>query len=214
MKGNGVILIIFTGIILTFLTGLTIGFIRRYDHENGIVITKKNRWYFIISFFLLPSMLRIKYGPGIQFYFYSYLVFYLIVCAFVDWQTCHVYDFLHYITIGVGMLYLFLRRNGTGSIFAVLLHILLFSVLMMVCVKKGVLGGGDGLLLVSISFFLLNPRHVFGIEVLLINILLANVVFVMTNLRKFNFKKLRMKEQLPFVPSIAISTCVMVLLVI
>lgn len=204
-------LVALTSVILTVFAILIIKLIQKYDHEHGISITKRTKWYFMILFFLLLGLLRVKYGSGLNFYFYSYLVFYLSVCAFIDWQTQNVYDFLHYITIGTGVIYLFLKGGQLKNIALVLLQVIILFLLIIVWVKKGMLGGGDGFLLVASSFFLLSPNHVISIEIPLVNVLLANVIFVITNMRRFDFRKLKMKEKVPFVPSIAASTYVILL---
>lgn len=189
-----------------------IRFIQNHDEDHGIILDN-NILMFLM--FLLPALFHIlqnRYGISLKFWFYSYLISYLCISSLIDQQTKNVYDFLNFITIVVGVIFVILNTSNIERMAFLIIQLLLFGLIILIQVKKNIYGEGDGILLMAISFFLSANDKFSYLGTLCMNTALANLIFILVHFNKFNLKKLRMNEELPFVPSIAVSTIIIVLM--
>lgn len=189
-----------------------ITFIQIHDKDHGIVLDNN---ILIFLMLLLPALFHIlqnRYGICLKFWFYSYLISYLCISALIDQQTKNVYDFLNFITIALGVIFVILNTSDIEDITFLVIQLMLFGLIILIQVKRKIYGEGDGFLLMAISIFLSTNENFCTFEILLINIGFANLIFILIHLNKFNLRKLRMSESLPFVPSIAVSTLIIILM--
>ena len=190
---------------------MSIAFIQKYDKEHGITFRKKEKVCSLIILFILFNILQVKYSNTLFFYFSGYITCYLFICSLIDYQVKKVYDFYHYITIVVGIMYRFLIGSWVdidiiNIIINYFVQIAFFAIVIILFSKLGAFGSGDGFLLSALLPFLIRPDIMESIEILCTLILLANGIFVISNFKHLNIRKLKMKDSLPFVPSLAVST--------
>lgn len=207
-----IILLFSISFIAYLLIWISIAFIQKYDKDHGIIFKKKEKISSLFILFILFYILQVKYLGTILFPFYVYISTYLFVCAFIDFQVKEVYDFYHYITIFVGIIYGLLVGSSVYIIASCLIQMMVFTIFIIVFLKLGSFGGGDGFFLFALLPFLIRLDIMKSIEILSTLILLSNGIFVISNLKSLNMKKLKMKEGLPFIPSLAISTYLILLI--
>ena len=84
------------------------------------------------------------------------------------------------------------------------LSILIFSVIAIMQGTLGWMGWGDALTYVGVFFSLGTWRYeCMTLEIMAVYMLLANVFFLILNIRRFDWKKKRLKEDAAFLPGMA-----------
>ena len=88
--------------------------------------------------------------------------------------------------------------------------ILIFSLIVIMQVTVGWMGWGDVLTYIGAFFWLGTWKydHI-TLELLATYMLLANVFFLIINVRRFDWKKKRFKEEVAFLPGMAVAMMIM-----
>lgn len=203
------IIILFITIVIQFaLCSSIILFIKKIDKSHGLTYTLKERLVYLTISSIVVTLLFFKTGELKEFVFLSLLSVYLIVTAMIDLQTMLVYRFLSYVMIAVGVFYIGLSNQPA----LYYIYVFLFSIMMFLFEYMGSFGMGDVYCFIAISFFLVNKSAVSPLLLPLINIIISTVIFLIIYRKQFNFKTGKMNQAMPFVPSIAISTIILVLI--
>lgn len=201
-------IIIFTIIgIAAFYGALNI--VKKFDKESSIEINKEIG--IIILILISTTLLYLKYKLTIDFIFIYYLSIYLIISAYIDYKTMYVYSNLNYITIIISIMYLLVRHNNLYMKYVVI-NVIIFLIFTMILSKLKAYGGGDNEIFIAISIFIAIKYQNIPLEALLINMLISDVLIIITNFKEINFKKVRFNKSIAFVPSIAISTMILLLI--
>lgn len=199
--------VIFTLIGIVAFIG-AIAFINKNDKENRIDVKNKGLISFLIA--LSTTLLYIKYNESLDFYIYFYLSIYLIITGYIDYKTKNVYTIFNNISIIIGVLYIIYKMkigiNMEINITYMFIYIIFVKLMEM---SKSFASGDTDIFIVS-SLFIIN-LNTFPLIFLLINMVLSNMLAILTNLKLVDIKKFRFKEEIAFAPSIALSTMILVL---
>lgn len=176
--------------------------------DNEIVLEKSKLKLVKISMYIVITVTIIlfyfKYNMGIKFLFSVYLVVFLAIASTFDLLSYSVYSILNYITFVIAISYMLFNGAYEYSIISTIL----FAVLNFIFAKLKIYGGGDSELYVAIAPFIsINyPNNL--LEVLLLNIIIANIISIVINRKKFSIRKMRFNKQIAFVPYISLSTII------
>lgn len=195
-------LIIFIEIGL-FMAGIYL--LNKYDKEAGIQVNKKEYVVMGLIYATVEIVLFSFYGYGREFDCHSLILFYLIFAAYIDHKTKRVYRIgsIAFILITV-VLFFFAKDMSNYDRVERTVCILIFSVLAIMQGTLGWMGWGDVLTYIGAFFWLGTWKYeCMTLEVMAVYMLLANVLFLILNIRKFNWKKKSMKEEAAFLPGMA-----------
>ena len=195
-------LIIFIEIGL-FMAGIYL--LNKYDKEAGIQVNKKEYVVMGLIYATVEIVLFSFYGYGREFDCHSLILFYLIFAAYIDHKTKRVYRIgsIAFILITV-VLFFFAKDMSNYDRVERTVCILIFSVLAIMQGTLGWMGWGDVLTYIGAFFWLGTWKYeCMTLEVMAVYMLLANVLFLILNIRKFDWKKKSMKEEAAFLPGMA-----------
>lgn len=202
-------IIVFTIAFIDIIYIKTIRFLTKVDAEIDVDfhLMKKVERYVLLVISFLEVYLCYKYKFTITFFAYSYLTLFLSTAATIDYLTHNVYTVLNYITFVISLVFVYLTRG-----LYINPEIIIFIVLNAFLAIFKIYGGGDSELYIAITpFIMINYNDV--LIILLIDMIIANVIMIIANIKNFDFKKFRFKKEIAFVPYIAIST-IMILITI
>ena len=179
--------------------------INKYDKEAGIQVSFKEYVTIGLIFAMTEIVLFSIYGYGREFGCHSLVLFYLIFAAYVDQKTKQVYRIgsIAFILLSVGIFVSVKDMSGYERVERTIC-ILIFCVLSIMQGTLGWMGWGDVFTYIG-AFFWLGSRdcECMILELLAAYMLLANVLFLIFNIRKFDWKKKTMKEETAFLPGMA-----------
>lgn len=198
------ICIIFTFIgILMFNGALEI--INKYDN---VKLNKKRIIDIIILF--STTVLYHKYGFTVQFIYFFIISIYLYVSAYIDHMTFNVYSFFNYAIMCISAIYIIYSRQDLNIVY-ILINAIICITISIVLGKLKMYGKGDVEVFIAITLPI-AIKFSSPLEILLIIMIISNISIVIINNKKVNFKKLTLKSKIAYVPYIAFST--MMLLII
>ena len=195
-------LIILTEICL-FIAGIYL--LNKYDKEAGIHVNKKEYVTMGLIFAMTEIVLFSFYGYGREFGCHSLVLFYLIFAAYIDHKTKQVYRIgsiafiLLSVTLFISVVDMSVYERVERTV-----CILIFSMIAIMQGTLGWMGWGDVLTYIGAFFWLGSWKYeCMTLELLAVYMLLANVFFLIMNIRKFNWKNKRLKEDAAFLPGMA-----------
>ena len=195
-------LIILTEICL-FIAGIYL--LNKYDKEAGIHVNKKEYVTMGLIFAMTEIVLFSFYGYGREFGCHSLVLFYLIFAAYIDHKTKQVYRIgsiafiLLSVTLFISVVDMSVYERVERTV-----CILIFSMIAIMQGTLGWMGWGDVLTYIGAFFWLGSWKYErMTLELLAVYMLLANVFFLIMNIRKFNWKNKRLKEDAAFLPGMA-----------
>lgn len=200
--------------ILVFIAGTYC--ISKYDKEVGLKISIKEYVIMGLIFAAMEIVLFSFYGYGREFVCHSLGLYYLIFAAFIDHKTKRVYRIgsLSFIVLTIIMLFtvkdmdVYVRLERFVSI-------LIFSMVVIIQGTLGWMGWGDVLTYIGTFFYLgLWKYECITVELLAVYMLFANVLFLVFNIRNFDWKSRRMKKEAAFLPGMATAISIMELIYI
>ncbi len=199
----------------TALFAATMYLLKKYDEKAGIQI--KNADYVLMEmiFAVAEVILFSFYGYGREFFCHSLILYYLMSAAWIDWKTKRVYRAGSSCFIAAAVLFFILNRS-TDSFFVLerLSCILIFCLIVVIEGVFCTMGWGDVLTFIGVFFWLGSfDYECMTLEVLAVYMLLANLLFLISNLRKFDWKHRRMKEETAFLPAMAVAALIIFLLI-
>lgn len=187
----------------------TIKYIQRKDKQNRIILSKKKIYIVTAIIIGFTYALFIKYGPDRYFFTYSILGIMLIIESYIDLQTKDVYRFINHIGIGVGLL-LLVTSGNIFDVTRVLIQLGIYSLFIVLQLKLKMYGTGDGYVFIMTAIFL-SIRNPMIIETGIIHMLISTILHELINI-KYKITKSSKKEKYPFVPSIGLSTFLMIMI--
>ena len=187
--------------ILLFIAVITL--LEKYDENAGLQIRNKEYVTMGMIFAVVEVILFSFYGYGRDYVCRSLVLYYLTAAALIDYKTRRVYRIGSMAFIAVSAVMLFLNWNGNSYFMAEKLSgILVFSLIVIFGGKHSMMGWGDVLTYIGVFFWLGSlPYGCMTIEVLSVYMLFANLLFFICNIRKFDWKKKAMKEEVAFLPA-------------
>ncbi len=189
--------------ILLFIAGICL--INKYDKEAGIKVSLKEYVAMGLVFVMTGIGLFSCYGYGREFGCHSLLLYYLIFAAFIDHKTQKVYRIgsIGFILLSM-LLFLFVKDMSTYEKVERTICILIFSMISIMQGTLGWMGWGDVLTYVGVFFYLGSWNYsCMTLEVFAVYMLLANVLFLLGNIKKLDLKNKRLKEDAAFLPGMA-----------
>lgn len=188
-----------------------IAFINNNDIENRIDVNKKGLMSFLI--FLSTTLLYYKYNESMEFYMYFYLSIYLAITGYIDYKTKNVYTILNYLTMIIGTLYLIYQNNIGIDVKFTIICVIIYIIFIKLMGFFNLFGDGDTDIFIALAFFISNINfNTFPLVTLLINMVLSNMILIISNIRFVDIKRGRFKEERAFAPSIALSTMLLIFL--
>ena len=186
-----------------FVAGIYL--INKYDKEAGIQVSFKEYVTIGLIFAMTEIVLFSFYGYGREFGCHSLVMFYLIFAAYVDQKTKQVYRIgsIAFILLSVGIFVSVKDMSGYERVERTLC-ILIFCVLSIMQGTLGWMGWGDVFTYIGAFFWLGSwDCECMILELLAVYMLLANVLFLIFNIWKFDWKKKTMKKETAFLPGMA-----------
>ena len=189
--------------ILLFVFGIYL--LKKYDEKAGIKVNKKEYIIMGLIFAATEMVLFSFYGYGRGFICHSLMLYYLTFAAFIDFKTKNVYRIgsIAFILISI-LFFAFVKDMSVYDRVERTICILIFSMVAIIQGTLGWMGWGDVLTYVG-TFFCLGTWNYkcMTLELFAIYMLLANVLFLLGNITKFDWKKRKLKTDAAFLPSMA-----------
>ena len=189
--------------IVLFVIGMYL--LKKHDKKAGIQVNKKEYVIMGLIFAMTEIVLFSFYGYDREFGCHSLVLYYLIFTAFIDQKTKCVYRIgsIAFILISL-LIFLSVKDMSIYERIERTLSILIFSVIAIMQGTLGWMGWGDVLTYVGVFFSLGTWKYeCITLEILAVYMLLANVFFLILNIRRFDWKKKRLKEDAAFLPGMA-----------
>ena len=189
--------------IVLFVIGMYL--LKKHDKEAGIQVNKKEYVVMGLIYAAVEIVLFSFYGYGREFGCHSLILYYLIFAAFIDQKTKCVYRIGSIVFISISLLiFLSVKDMSIYERVERTLSILIFSVIAIMQGTLGWMGWGDVLTYIGAFFWLGSWKYErMTLELLAVYMLLANVFFLILNIRRFDWKKKRLKEDAAFLPGMA-----------
>lgn len=133
------------------------------------------------------------------------MMLYLAAAAYIDHKTKSVYRIGSILFILLAIL----NFSFTGGIenyerMERLLCIVLFALIVFVQGKWQLMGWGDVFTYIGVFFWIGSWEYeCMTMELLAVYMLLANILFVVFHIRKFDWKKKKLREEAAFLPAMA-----------
>ena len=191
--------------ICLFIAGIYL--LNKYDKEVGIQVNKKEYVVMGLIYAAVEIVLFSFYGYGREFGCHSLILFYLIFAAYIDQKTNRVYRIgsIAFILLSVG-LFIAVKDMSVYERVERTICILIFSMIVIMQGTLGWMGWGDVLTYIGVFFWLGTWKYDYiTLELLAVYMLFANVFFLIINIRKFDWKKKRLKEDAAFLPGMAVA---------
>ena len=189
--------------ILLFIVGMRL--INKNDGEAAIKVSLKEYVAMGLIFVMTGIGLFSCYGYGREFGCHSLLLYYLIFAAFIDHKTQKIYRIgsIGFILLSM-LIFLFVKGMIWYERMERMLWIMIFSVVSIMQGTLGWMGWGDVLTYIGVFFSLGTWRYsCMTVELLAVYMLLANLIFLISNIRNFDWKRKRMKGDEAFLPGMA-----------
>lgn len=197
-------------IICSFLSIIIFYFLKKLilinDDENNL-ITKKREYFIIPILLIISSYVFVNIFTGIlNNLLIPIIIGTLFICVYTDWQNKIVYRIYSVSLIGLSIIFAIYNYKlylDVNTILAIIMAIIIIYILTIF----NCFGIGDALVLVGNDIILsvVNNKY-FIAEILLWHFIIAALLMIVLNLRKMNWKKLRFKNPVAFVPYIYLAT--------
>jgi len=194
------IYIILFGFLISIITNISIYSVCKDIHKNKFrdVLTS------VITIVLL-CLIYNKYKISFEFLKYSVLLYFLMVISIIDYYTTYIYDAVIIGGILMGLIFLVISYF-LGYQYATYLHGMVFGILsssLLIFLTKS-MGWGD------MEVYALCCLYI-GFDYSLIMIMLSFIVGSVYGILNIILKSKSRKDIIPFAPSIAIATILVVL---
>ena len=189
--------------IILFVIGMYL--LKKYDDKAGIKVSKKEYVIMGLIFAATEIVLFSLYGYGRELIYHSLILYYLIFAAFIDYKTKSVYRIGSIGFILVAMLvFSFVKDMSSYDRLEKLLCVLIFSMFSVMQGTLGWMGWGDVLTYVGMFFYLSTWKYEgMSLEFFAVYMLLANCIFLILNIKNFDWKRRKLKEDAAFLPGMA-----------
>lgn len=197
--------------VILFVTGIY--YINKHDEETVIKVSLKEYVTMGLIFVATQVGLFSCYGYGREFGCHSLLLYYLTFAAYIDYKTRKVYRIGSIGFILLSMLTFFVVRDiSMYERMERTLFIMIFSMTAIIQGTLGWMGWGDVLTYIGCFFWLASVSYdCITVEVFLVYMLIANLFFLICNMKKFDWKNKTLMEETAYLPSMAIAMGIMLL---
>ena len=197
--------------VILFVTGIY--YINKHDEETVIKVSLKEYVTMGLIFVAAQVGLFSCYGYGREFGCHSLLLYYLTFAAYIDYKTRKVYRIGSIGFILLSMLTFFVVRDiSMYERMERTLFIMIFSMTAIIQGTLGWMGWGDVLTYIGCFFWLASVSYdCITVEVFLVYMLIANLFFLICNMKKFDWKNKTLMEETAYLPSMAIAMEMMLL---
>lgn len=182
-----------------------ISFINKHDKENALKVSLREFMTIGLLFTVMQVVLFSFYGYGRELICHSLGLYYLMFAAFIDHKIKRVYRIgsIFFIVLSI-ILFFFAKDIDLFAKTERFISVLIFSILVIIQGTLGWMGWGDVLTYIGTFFFLGSWRYkCMSLELLAVYMLLANVIFLIINIKNFDWKVKRMKSEAAFLPGMA-----------
>ena len=188
-------------------------YINKHDEETVIKVSLKEYVTMGLIFVAAQVGLFSCYGYGREFGCHSLLLYYLTFAAYIDYKTRKVYRIGSIGFILLSMLTFFVVRDiSMYERMERTLFIMIFSMTAIIQGTLGWMGWGDVLTYIGCFFWLASVSYdCITVEVFLVYMLIANLFFLICNMKKFDWKNKTLMEETAYLPSMAIAMEMMLL---
>ncbi|SCP99056.1 prepilin peptidase [Anaerobium acetethylicum] len=186
--------------------------IKKADTEVLIILGKKDRHLMVAAAVVAASAFYMRYGLEGEYYLYAFLTGYLLVTAFIDRLTMQVYSVFNLAAGAIGAGYLIYQALQGRQMETAFICLAVYALLVRVQTRTGMYGEGDGEIYIVVSLFLCSREYELPLLYLLYNMILAALIFMVSNRRQLDLRRWKMKEEAAFAPSIAAATILLLLL--
>ena len=179
--------------------------LKKYDEKAGIEINKKEYVIMGLIFVLQEIVLFSFYGYGREFVWHSLVLYYLIFAAFIDYKTKNVYRLGSICFIVAAIIgFIFSKDINTYEWIERIICIFIFSLISVMQGTLGWMGWGDVLTYIGVFFSLATWKYdCMTLELFMLYMLIANVLFLLGNITNFDWNKKRLKNDAAFLPGMA-----------
>lgn len=178
-----------------------------WDKDHHLHVNARNLFcIYVCNLLSVGSVLKL-YTNATIFVFLFFFLLYLLLVAFMDYQTMLIYRVVNYLGIFWGLLFYIsqmVRNAQKEYMLRNLISLFVYHIFLWSMVKRKAFGAGDGYLLAAISLFLTGLFQGEKIwEVFLLHLCFSYVLFYLLHRKEIFQNK---KIQKAFAPSIVIST--------
>jgi leader peptidase (prepilin peptidase) / N-methyltransferase len=194
------IYIILFGVLISLVTNISI-----YKICKDIDKNKTRDALVSIVTVVLLILIYSKYKFSFEFFKYSVLIYFLMVISIIDYYTTYIYDVVIIGGILIGMIFLVISYFS-GYQYATYLHGMVFGIIsssLLILLTRS-MGWGD------VEVYALCCLYI-GFDYSLIMMMLSFIVGSIYGICSIILKDKSKKDIIPFAPSIAISTILVVL---
>ena len=130
------------------------------------------------------------------------IISYLLIAAYIDHKTQYVYRLGSIFFICVSsILFLVSAGSDPSVIGGKIVSIVIASILVILQGKANMMGWGDVLTYIGTFIYLASWKYEhLSLELMAIYMMLANLLFLLFNIRKIDWKQKRLKEEGAFLP--------------
>jgi len=181
--------------------------------DDDLLFYVRLRDMIILAVFLFVTSLILLYKnqPQVtaQLIYILILFWYLYLVAWIDFYTMKVYRISSILFCLIGLINFICYVPSYERILGLIFYI----VFLMVLSVKNMFGRGDIGIFISTSLILacLNYNE-FTITILLLHNVLSTLVFIVVNRKHIHIKKIKMKKEIAFAPSIVIAAWIMTII--
>lgn len=201
----------FLSLSLSALCFYTLKLLNKYDDDLSLHFTRKDSIPLFVFLFLTNLLFFCKNEGQLNFQLIYSIFFlsYLYMTAWIDFHTMKVYRMLGLLFCIIGLIAFLLSKPSLEHIIGLTLYISFLIILSI----KNMFGLGDTWIFLCIALFLTCFKYQEStITILLIHNVLSSCLFLIFNLKYIHIKKMRMKKEVAFTPSIGIGAYIMTLL--
>lgn len=197
--------------VILFIAGIC--YINKHDEETVIKVSLKEYVTMGLIFVAAQVGLFSCYGYGREFGCHSLLLYYLTFAAYIDYKTRKVYRIGSIGFILLSMLTFFVVRDiSMYERVERTLFIMIFSMIVIIQGTLGWMGWGDVLTYIGCFFWLASFSYdCMTVEVFSVYMLIANLFFLICNMKKFDWKNKTLMEETAYLPYMAIAMEMMLL---
>lgn len=197
--------------VILFVTGIY--YINKHDEETVIKVSLKEYVTMGLIFVATQVGLFSCYGYGREFGCHSLLLYYLIFAAYIDYKTQRVYRIGSIGFILLSMLIFFVVMDiSMHEKVERTLFIMIFSMLSIIQGIFGWMGWGDVFTYIGCFFWLASFSYsCMTIEFFCVYLLIANLFFLICNMKKFDWKNKTLIEKTAYLPSMTVAMGIMLL---
>ncbi len=211
-------LIVFvSSILIQVFFSLTVLAYKKIDKKTKLSMTRMHLAVIYMLNVLQTYLFYRKFHMSGIYIFLLFLLFYLLITSYIDYQTQFIYRILNYFGIFIGMLfYLFQSVYGKNNaeMSGSLIILLIYGICQWLFVKIKAFGAGDGYLFVGISFYLAALFDTGRLpDILMTHMVYCFLLFFLLHIPCLA-KKNKISNNQAFSPTIAVNTVLYILIVL